>query len=109
MVSGTTAPTDNSVGGVTVPQSGSPAVGTLQINRGDYQISINRPGSTGIAYDNGILLASITQNLRDGVRATVEAGRNSFSDGYLTLSVTQAGQIRLNRSQRQLLGGLVRL
>lgn len=75
-------------GTVTVPQSSVPGVGTLQVNRGDYQVSV---GGNGLEYERGVLLASITQNVRDGLRATVEVGRDSFADGLMALSVTQAG------------------
>lgn len=88
VATGPALPSSNTFDGLSVPQSGTPQVGTLQVNRGDYQISV---GGEGISYDQGILLATVTQNVRDGVQATVEAGRNSFSDGFLTLSVMQAG------------------
>lgn len=87
-VAGPTTTADNSVGAVTVPQSGMPQVGTLQVNRGDFQISID---GNGLEYQHGILLATVRQNVRDGLRATVEVGRNSFNDGLLALSVMQAG------------------
>ncbi|HBO44983.1 MAG TPA: hypothetical protein DD670_13850 [Planctomycetaceae bacterium] len=82
-------PPGNVFSDLTVTQSGTPAVGTLQVNRGDYEISV---GGAGLTYAQGILLASVTQNLRDGIRATVEAGRNSYGDGLLALSVSQAGK-----------------
>ncbi|QEG34243.1 metallophosphoesterase [Bythopirellula goksoeyrii] len=88
LVGGSTTNGSNAVGPVTVPQSSLPGIGTFQLNRGDYQLSV---GGQGMEYKRGILLASITQNLRDGLRATVEAGRNSFEDGLMALSLTQAG------------------
>ncbi|TWU26016.1 metallophosphoesterase [Bythopirellula polymerisocia] len=88
LVGGATTNGDNSVGPVTVPQSSLPGVGTLQLNRGDYEISV---GGNGLEYPRGILLATVTQNLRDGLRASVEAGRNSYSDGLMALSLMQAG------------------
>lgn len=88
LVAGDTAPGGNTVGAITVPQASAPGVGTLQINRGDYEISVE---GSGLVYQRGLLFSSITQNVRDGLRATVEAGRNSFSDGLMALSVTKAG------------------
>jgi hypothetical protein len=88
-VAGLTVTNDNSVGSVTVPQSGQPTVGTLQLNRSDFQVSA---GGNGLEYQRGILLATISQNTRDGIRASVEVGRNSFNDGLMALSVMQAGQ-----------------
>lgn len=87
-VAGPTAPFDNVVGAVTVAHSSAPGVGTLQLNRGDYQVSV---GGDGLEYPRGILLASVTQNVRDGIRASVEVGRNSYGDGLMALSVMQAG------------------
>jgi hypothetical protein len=88
-VAGPTVTNDNSVGSVTVPQSGLPSIGTLQLNRGDYQVSV---GGNGLEYQQGILLATVSQNVRDGIRASVEVGRSSYSDGLMALSVMQAGQ-----------------
>ncbi|WP_145060116.1 metallophosphoesterase [Adhaeretor mobilis] len=88
LVVGDAAPGGNTVGAITVPQSSLPGVGTLQLNRGDYEISVD---GSGLVYQRGILLASITQNLRDGHRATVEAGRNSYGGGLMALSLTKAG------------------
>jgi autotransporter-associated beta strand protein len=82
-------PPGNTFSDLTVTQSGTPTVGTLQVNRGDFEISV---GGSGLTYSQGILLASVTQNVRDTVRGTVEAGRNSYSDGLLALSVTQAAK-----------------
>src|SRR5690606_14256702 len=69
----------------------TPGFGALQINRGDYQLSVN---GTGVTYSQGVMLATIAQHDRaDFVnrRATVEVGRNSFSDGLLALSIMEAG------------------
>ncbi|MCC6126992.1 MAG: autotransporter-associated beta strand repeat-containing protein [Pirellulales bacterium] len=89
---GVAIPSSNTFTDLTVTQSGTPTVGTLQVNRGDYEISV---AGEGLTYAQGVLLASVTQNIRDGVRGTVEVGRNSFSDGLLALSVTQAGNTSL--------------
>jgi Calcineurin-like phosphoesterase/PEP-CTERM motif len=78
----------NTVDNVTVTHTGTPSVGLLQTNRGDYEPSIN---GGGVVYNDGIMLASITQNVREGVRATVEAGRNPYNDGYMSLSISQGG------------------
>jgi hypothetical protein len=45
-------------------------------------------------YTEGILLASITQHDRSDFlnrHASVEAGRNPYSDGYMSLSISEAG------------------
>ena len=42
-------------------------------------------------YQRGILLATVTQNMRNGLRASVEAGRNSYRDVLMALSLMQAG------------------
>jgi len=88
LMHGETAPVANTVDGVTIAQTSAPGVTTLQINRGDFQIAV---GGVGTRYQDGILLSTITQNERDGMRASVEAGRNSFGDGILTLSTMRAG------------------
>lgn len=88
---GPTAPAANTVDSVAVVQSGSPAVGIGQINRGDYQVTV---GGQRLIYTQGILLASITQHDRPDFlnrRATVEAGRNPYGDGYMSLSLMEAG------------------
>lgn len=83
-----TGSTTGNFDSIAVTKSGSPGASISQANRGDYQISVD---GEGCAYTQGIMLASVTQNTRDGIHASVEVGRNSFSDGYLALSVTQAG------------------
>jgi len=88
VATGLAIPAGNTVDSVTVTQSGMPQVGTSQLNRGDYQPTI---GAEPVVYTDGIMLASITQNVREGVRATVEAGRNPYSDGFMSLAVAQAG------------------
>jgi hypothetical protein len=88
LVAGPTVTNDNSVGSVTVPQSGLPQIGTLQVNRGDFQISV---GGNSLEYQRGVLMATVRQSVRDGIRASVEVGRNSFSDGLMALSVMQSG------------------
>ncbi len=94
VVTGAVDPASNTVDSVSVPQSGPPGVTTLQANRGDYQIAV---GGRGLRYQDGVLLASVTENVRNGIRATVEAGRSSFGDGVLSLSVMEAG----NRSHNE--------
>ncbi|MHC4180046.1 MAG: metallophosphoesterase, partial [Planctomycetota bacterium] len=88
VVDGPVDPSTNTVGVVAVPQSALPGVSTLKVNRGDYQIAVD---GDGLHYEHGVLLASVTENVRDGIRATVEVGRSSFSDGLLSLSVMEAG------------------
>ncbi len=88
VATGPTIPAGNTVDFVYVTQSGTPPIGTSQLNKGDYQPNIY---GNGFTYTDGIMLASITQNLRDGVRATVEAGRDPYGDGFMSLSIAQAG------------------
>jgi hypothetical protein len=92
-----TGPTlgDITVANVSVPQSGNPAIGVLRADRGDIQIAV---GGMGVKFTDGVLLAGVRQNLRDGVRATVETGRNNYGDGYMTLSVAQAGVSPINEA-----------
>jgi hypothetical protein len=96
VATGATDTTDNTVGGVTVPQFSPPGVGTGQLNRGDFQPTI---GGSTVTYQEGIMLASISEHSRadftysPGVfrRATVEAGRNPYGDGNLSLSIMEGG------------------
>ena len=91
IAAGPTDPSANTVDSVTIPQASSPGVGTGQINRGDYEVTI---GGANVTYNQGIMLASITQHDRPDFlnkRATVEVGRNSYGDGNLSLSVMQTG------------------
>lgn len=96
IASGPTDPSTNTVDSVTVPQSSAPGVGTGQLNRGDYQVTVN---SNAVTYTQGIMLASLAQHERSdftvspGVyrRASVEVGRNPFGDGNLSLSIMEAG------------------
>ena len=93
-----TAPTDNNIAAIQFPQATNPGVGALQINRGDYQLSI---AGNAVSYSQGVLLASITQHERvdlPGKRATVEVGRNSYGDGLMALSIMEAG----NAADREL-------
>lgn len=93
---GPTDPSANTVDAVQVPQYSTPGVGIGQFNRGDYQITI---GGQNVTYSQGILLASISQHSRPdfGSRlATVEAGRSSFGDGNLSLSIMEAGNTGKN-------------
>ncbi|MBN1911077.1 MAG: PEP-CTERM sorting domain-containing protein [Pirellulales bacterium] len=88
VVEGETAPSENTVGPISVPQSSLPQVGTTwQVNRGDYELTI---GNQDITYNKGVLLATVSQDLRDGYRATVEVGRNSFGDRQMALSIMGA-------------------
>lgn len=91
VVGGPTTNGDNTVGSVVVAESGSPGVGTGQLNRGDYQPTID---GRQVRYQQGIMLASITQHDRPDFvnrRATVEVGRNPFGDGNMSLALTEAG------------------
>lgn len=87
----------NTVDSVTIPQFSAPGVGTGQLNRGDYQVTIaNSLGVlNNVTYNQGIMLASISQHDRPDFlnqRASVEVGRNSYGDGNLSLSIMQVGQ-----------------
>jgi hypothetical protein len=88
---GPTDPAANTVSALQIPQSSAPVVTTGQINRGDYQVYVD---GHGITYDQGILLATITQHDRPDFtnrRATVEPGRDPYGDGLLSLSIMEAG------------------
>lgn len=88
---GATDPAANTVDAVQVPQMSAPGVSTGQINRGDYQVFV---AGQGLTYQQGVLLASITQHDRPDFvnrRATVEPGRNPYGDGLLSLSIMEAG------------------
>jgi hypothetical protein len=91
VVTGPTDNTDNTVEGLSVTHTGNPPINfNSQINRGDYQITVD---GRSVNFQQGVMLASVTQHSRpdfDG-RAVVEVGRNSFGDGNLSLSVAQAG------------------
>ncbi|MBN1911076.1 MAG: PEP-CTERM sorting domain-containing protein [Pirellulales bacterium] len=74
---------------LTFPQSSSPTVGrTWQADCGDYEMTV---GNQDITYNKGVLLATVAQDLREGYRATVEVGRNSFGDRQMALSIMRAG------------------
>ncbi len=88
---GPTDPEANTVNAVQFPQASAPGVDSLQINRGDFQISV---GGQPLLYQHGVLLATIRQHSRPDFgqrRATVEVGRDSFGDGRLALSIMEAG------------------
>ncbi|MGL4514404.1 MAG: metallophosphoesterase [Lacipirellulaceae bacterium] len=87
-VTGPTDPTANTVDSVTFAQSSSPKLSTLQVNRGDFQLAYD---GAGLKHQEGVLLASVRQNQREGYEATVEVGRSSFGDGVLALSVMEMG------------------
>lgn len=91
VMNGDTMPANGSAGLLKIPQSSDPSFGIPVGNRGDFELSV---GGSGIKYTDGILLASIAQHDRPdfvGRHATVEVGRNSFNDGYMALSTTEAG------------------
>jgi hypothetical protein len=96
IAAGPTDPAANSVDSVTIPQASAPGMGTGQLNRGDYQVTI---AGANVTYSQGIMLASISQHERADFtyspggfrRATVEVGRNSYGDGNLSLSIMEAG------------------
>ena len=86
---------------ITVLNQSFPGISIAESNRGDHQLFLgNVPqvdpqvtpvrGTAAIAGD-GVMLATVTQNNRDDVPASVEVGWNSFSDGVLSLSTTQVG------------------
>jgi hypothetical protein len=88
---GPTDPAANTVDSVQVPQASAPGVSVGQINRGDYQVFVD---GKGLTYQQGVLLASITQHDRPDFvnrRATVEPGRDPYGDGLLSLSIMEAG------------------
>lgn len=87
-VTGPTDPASNTVESAAFSQSTIPALQTLQVNRGDYQIGLE---GEGLTHHQGVLMASIRENTRDGLSATVEVGRSSFGDGVLSLSVMETG------------------
>jgi Calcineurin-like phosphoesterase len=94
IASGATDPAGNAntVDSVTVPHFSAPGVGTGQLNRGDYQVTID---GGNVSYTRGIMLASISQHERSDFganRASVDIGRSSFGDGNLALSIMQVGQ-----------------
>lgn len=93
---GQTTPTQNIIGGWDVTATTLPRITVPQANRGDYQPYGN---GSGFRRTNGVLLATITQFDRPdflGRRATVEVGSNAFGDGFLTLSLTEAGDANAN-------------
>jgi hypothetical protein len=88
LVTGPADPAANTVDSISFPQNSSPAIGNLQANRGDYEMAI---GGQGLSYYHGVMLATVRENVRDGIRGTVEVGRNSFNTQNLSLSVMQTG------------------
>jgi hypothetical protein len=91
VASGVTDPDTNIVEGLQVPQSSEPGMTYGQINRGDYQVAI---GTQKVTYNQGIMMATITQHDRPDFlnrHATVEAGRNPYGDGFMSLSIMEAG------------------
>ncbi|WP_425396041.1 metallophosphoesterase [Aeoliella sp.] len=88
LVTGPTDPSANTVDSVSIPQTSAPAIGTLQVNRGDYEIAID---GTGLNYFEGVLMATMRENVREGYRGTVEVGRSSFGTDILALSVMETG------------------
>ena len=91
-----TDPSSNTYDSVTVPQTSTPVISTGRLNRGDYQVYVN---GKGLTFNEGILLSSITQHDRPDFldrRATVEAGRNPYGDGLLSLSLMEAGNASRN-------------
>ena len=86
LVTGATDPSANTVDSVSIPQTSLPAITTLQVNRGDYEIAIN---GQGLDYRHGVLLATVRQNDREGFHATVEVGRSSFGTNVLSLSTME--------------------
>jgi hypothetical protein len=87
-VIGVTDPGTNDVDSVTAVQQSLPGITTNKLNRGDFQIMIG--GKPAYARE-GVLLATVTQNVRDGLHGSVEVGLNSYSDGILSLATSQVG------------------
>ena len=85
------SPTENNNGAstVTAAQHAFPGIELPGGNEGDIRVAI--AGRRSLNQREGVLLATVTQNIRDGKRGTVEVARNSFFDGYMALSTTQAG------------------
>jgi hypothetical protein len=91
-----TNPTNNVYTAVTVPQTSTPVVTTGLLNRGDFQVKVD---GKSLVYTEGILMASVTLHDRSDFlnrHATVEAGRNPYGDGYLSLSLMEAGNAAKN-------------
>lgn len=84
-----TDPNDNGDNSVTVAQHAYPGIEAPGGNEGDVRVAI--AGQVSLNQREGVLLATVTQNDRDGLKGTVEVSRNAFGDGYMSLSTTQAG------------------
>ena len=99
-VVGTTDPGTNVVDSVTAVQQSFPGISAGRINRGDFQVWV---GDKPAYAREGVMLATVTQNIRDGVYGSVEVGLNSYSDGILSLSTSRVGsapvdEININAS-----------
>ena len=95
-ISGATNPTDNTIGTIQINPNSNPAFSIPIANRGDIELAV---GGTRLQYYHGIALSTIAQFDRPdfvGRHATVEVGRNSFGDGYESLSLTEAGNASAN-------------
>jgi len=91
IISGATNPTSNTIGAIQVAQSSSPGFSVVTANRGDIELAV---GGTRMQFYHGIALASIMQFDRPdfvGRHASVEVGRNSFGDGFESLSLMETG------------------
>ncbi len=84
-----TDPNNNGATTVTAAQHAYPGIELPGGNEGDIRVAI--AGQLSLNQREGVLLATVTQNIRDGKRGTVEVSRNAFNDGYMSLSTTQAG------------------
>jgi hypothetical protein len=95
-ISGTTNPASNTIGTIQIDPNSNPAFSIPISNRGDLELAV---GGTRLQFYHGIVLSTITQFDRPdfvGRHATVEVGRNSFGDGYETLSLTESGNPAVN-------------
>lgn len=85
---GPTDPGGNPALATTVDAGSFPGIVVGPANEGDVGLLIG--DKQGINIRDGILLATVTETVRDGLQASAEVGRNSFSNGLQTLSIMQA-------------------
>jgi hypothetical protein len=94
---GVTVPTDNSSGTLSFPQQSYPG---LSINQeqflskspedfdGDYAVVI---GDREAYCREGIMMATVRQNSRDGIYGTAQVALSAFGDGIMAVSTSKAG------------------
>jgi len=96
----------NNAAPVTVIEQAFPGISVTNTNRGDHELFLgnalqNNPrtsptlGRPAIAGD-GVMMASVRQNNRDGLPISVEVGWNSFSGGVLSLATADVGNTIAN-------------